>query len=472
MNHDMTREDKTMTKIILFDTYTRRKREFIPLVPGNVGMYTCGPTVYDYPHIGNLRAYFFADILRRVLEYNGFTVKQVMNITDVGHLTSDADEGEDKIELRASQTRKSALEITKFFTEVFKSDLALLNIQPPQILSKATDHIKEQIALIKKLEELSYAYRISDGIYFDTSKFPRYGEMVKIKKQRLKPGARIDFNPEKRNPTDFALWKFSPPDKKRQMEWESPWGIGFPGWHIECSTMAMHYLGPTFDIHTGGIDHIPIHHTNEIAQSEAATGKQFVRYWLHSNFLRVEGQKMSKSLGNVFTLQDLISRGYEPLAFRYLLLTSHYRSETNFTWKALGGAQVTLNLLRSHIAKWPDGGEISTSLREKFKSRINDDLNTPRGIALLWDIVRSHVTPAEKKAMLLDFDRVLGLGLKEWGLEQVNKEVPPQVQALVLKREGLRREKKWTEADAVRREILTLGYYVEDTSEGSGLRKI
>lgn len=468
----MNRENKTTTKIMLFDTYTRRKREFIPLVPGNVGMYTCGPTVYDYPHIGNLRAYFFADILRRVLEYNGFVVKQVMNVTDVGHLTSDADEGEDKIELRASQTGKSALEITKFFTEVFKSDLALLNIQPPQILSKATDHIKEQIALIKRLGELGYTYRTSDGIYFDTVKFPRYGEMARIKKQRLKPGARIDFNPEKRNPTDFALWKFSPPDKKRQMEWESPWGIGFPGWHIECSAMAMHYLGPTFDIHTGGIDHIPIHHTNEIAQSEAATGKQFVRYWLHSSFLRVEGQKMSKSLGNVFTLQDLVSRGYESLAFRYLLLTSHYRSEMNFTWKALKSAQVTLNSLRSHIAKWPDGGEISASLSEEFKNRINDDLNAPRGIAFLWDIVRSLATPADKKATLLDFDRVLGLGLKEWRPEQVDKGAPPQVQALVLKREKLRKEKKWGEADDVRREILALGYYVEDAPEGSRLRKI
>jgi len=468
----MNKKNKTVPKIILFDTYTRKKREFIPLVRGRVSMYTCGPTVYDYPHIGNLRAYVFADILRRVLEYNGFTVKQVMNITDVGHLTSDADEGEDKIELRASQAKKSAWEIAEFFTEVFKSDLNLLNIQPPHILCKATDHIKEQIALIKRLEELGYTYRTSDGIYFDTAKFPRYGKMVRSKKERLKPEARISINPEKRNPSDFALWKFSPPDKKRQMEWESPWGVGFPGWHIECSAMAMHYLGPTLDIHTGGIDHIPIHHTNEIAQSEAATGKQFVRYWLHSNFLLVEGQKMSKSLGNVFTLQDLISRGYEPLAFRYLLLTSHYRSEMNFTWEALKAAQTALNSLRSHIAHWPGGGEINASFQKEFRNRINDDLNTPRGIALLWDIVRSHATPAEKKATILDFDRVFGLGLKEWELKQIDEEIPSQIQALVLKREELRREKRWAEADNIRQEILALGYYVDDTPEGPRLKKV
>lgn len=290
-----------MKALFLFNTLTRKKEKFVPLKDKLVTMYNCGPTVYERPHIGNLRAYIFADTLRRVLEFNGYKVKQIINITDVGHLTSDADTGEDKIEKSAQEKQKSAFEIARFYEDLFKQDLNKLNIKKPFKFPRATEHIKEMINLVQILEKKGYTYKTSDGIYFDTSKFKNYGKLAGLDKKNLKPGARVEVNPEKKNPYDFALWKFSPKDVKRQMEWKSPWGIGFPGWHIECSAMAMKYLGTTLDIHTGGIDHIDIHHTNEIAQSESATGKKFVRYWLHCNFLMVEGQKMSKSLGNIRT---------------------------------------------------------------------------------------------------------------------------------------------------------------------------
>ena len=306
-------------EIKLFDTYTRSKRLFVPLESGKIKVYTCGPTVYDYPHIGNLRAYVFADILRRMFEFNGYDVTHVINITDVGHLASDADEGEDKVEASAREQKRSALEITKFYAEIFKQNLISLNIESPTVWSVATEHIAEQIALVERLEKLGYTYKTSDGVYFDTSKLSDYGHLGRLDINGMMFGARVEENREKRNPTDFALWKFSPKGKKRQMEWDSPWGVGFPGWHIECSAMAMKYLGETIDVHTGGIDHIPIHHTNEIAQSEAVTGKQFARYWMHVAFLSVDGGKMAKSLANFFTLQDLVDKGYDPLSFRYLV---------------------------------------------------------------------------------------------------------------------------------------------------------
>lgn len=462
-----------MKDLTLFNSYVRRKVKFIPLDADKVTVYTCGPTVYDYPHIGNLRAYVFADTLKRVLLYNGFSVNHVMNITDVGHLVSDADEGEDKIELRAKTTKQSAWDIADFYTNIFKEDLILLNILSPDTLSKATDHIEDQIALIKKLEELGYAYRISDGLYFDTAKFPSYGKMARLKLEALKPGARVEFNPEKRNITDFALWKFSPLNTQREMQWQSTWGMGFPGWHIECSAMSMRYLGETIDIHTGGIDHIPVHHTNEIAQSEAATGKQFVRYWLHCAFLLVEGKKMSKSLRNIFTLQDIITKGYDPLSFRYLLLTSHYRSQMNFTWESLRGSQSALSLLRSHISMWPDGGVINVSRREKFNTTINNDLDTPRGIALLWEIIKSNLSDADKKATILNLDQVLGLKLSESVSDVVSSEnIPADIQDLVSQREQFRKTRDWAGADRIRNEILTAGYNLEDTSNGVRLRKV
>lgn len=456
------------SKIYLFDTYTRRKRLFIPLEDKVVKMYTCGPTVYNYPHIGNLRAYVFADILKRTLEFNGFIVKHVMNITDVGHLTSDADTGEDKIELQAKKLKRSAWEIAEYFTEIFKRDISSLNIKPPSIWCKATEHIQDQIALIQKLEKLGYTYKTSDGIYFDTSKFPNYGYLARIKLEKQKPGIRIPINPEKRNYYDFALWKFSPKDQKRQMEWESPWGIGFPGWHIECSAMAMKYLGETLDIHTGGVDHIPIHHTNEIAQSEAATNKQFVRYWLHVAFLVVNNEKMSKSKGNVYTLKDIIDQGFDPLAFRYLLLTAHYRSTLNFTWEALRSAQVALDTLRSKLSEFPDGGKPNIKIIETFRKYINDDLSTPKAIALLWDLMKFNIPPTEKKATILVFDEIFGLGLKEikYTTNDVS-EISNEVVQLLEERKKLRLEKRWDKADEIRKKIEMLGYIVQDLPDGN-----
>lgn len=448
--------------IYLFDTYQRRKRLFVPLEEGKVKIYTCGPTVYDYPHIGNLRAYIFADTLRKMFEFNGYQVRHVINITDVGHLTSDADSGEDKVELSARRQKRSAFEIAKFYTEVFKQNLLDLNIESPTIWCKATDHIDDQIALIQLLENAGYTYLTSDGVYFDTSRVPNYGYLARLDIGGIKPGTRVDLR-EKKNPTDFALWKFSPKDKKRQMEWQSPWGVGFPGWHIECSAMAMKYLGETIDIHTGGVDHIPIHHTNEIAQSEAATGKQFVRYWLHVAFLTSYGKKMAKSEGNFITLQDIIQKGCDPLAFRYLALTSHYRSSLNFTWQGLQGIQKALMSLREKVLSWGDNnGTPDTKLLEEFRTRINNDLNTPQAIALIWEVADSSLAPEKKRATLLEFDKVLSLGLAHFPAE----DIPEEIMTLVQERESLRRNRQWEESDRLRQEILKRGYEVRDTPDG------
>ena len=455
-------------EIQLFDTYERKKRVFVPLESGKVKIYTCGPTVYDYPHIGNLRAYVFADILRRMFEFNGYEVTQVINITDVGHLTSDADEGEDKVEARAREQKRSAWEITEFYAKIFKQNLVSLNIKFPTIFSKATEHITEQIALVERLEKLGYTYKTSDGIYFDTSKLSEYGRLARLDVTGMIFGARVEENQEKRNPTDFALWKFPPKDKTRQMEWDSPWGIGFPGWHIECSAMAMKYLGETIDVHTGGIDHIPVHHTNEIAQSETATGKQFVRYWMHVAFLTVDGGKMSKSLGSFITLQDIVDKGYDPLAFRYLLLTAKYRAGLNFTLKSLSGAQEALFSLRERIAEWEDtDAKPDESLLTEFSDYINDDLNTPQAVALLWKAVGSSISPTVKRASVIEFDKVLGLNL----IVTKENSIPEEIVALITKRETLRKEKKWEEADKVRIKLESQGYKVKDTKKGSRVKK-
>ncbi|MBI3589071.1 MAG: cysteine--tRNA ligase [Candidatus Liptonbacteria bacterium] len=461
MNINQKKRKSVSGSIYLFDTYERKERLFVPLKPGRVKMYTCGPTVYDYPHIGNLRAYIVADVLRNTLEFNGYKVKQVINITDVGHLTSDADSGEDKMELSARKQKRSAFEIAELYTGIFKQNLLALNIKPPSVWSKATDHISEQITLIQRLEKAGYTYLTSDGVYFDTSRLSNYGHLARLGVAGIKPGARVDIG-EKNKITDFALWKFSPKDRKRQMEWQSPWGIGFPGWHIECSAMAMKYLGETIDIHTGGIDHIPVHHTNEIAQSEAATGKQFVRYWMHVAFLTVNGKKMAKSEHNFVTLQDIVDRGYDPLAFRYLVLTSHYRAGLNFTWPSLRGAQKALLSLREKVSILgnkkvsPDKQEL-----QEFKRCINNDFNTPQAIALLWKIADSPLTP-QKKAAILEFDKVLRLNLGYL----LSEKIPEEIRVLVQKREDLREDNKWEESDRVRQEIIKKGYEVRDTSAG------
>jgi len=455
-------------EIKLYDTYQRQKRAFIPQEPGKVKVYSCGPTVYYYPHIGNLRAYIFADTLRRMFEFNGYEVTQVINITDVGHLVSDADEGEDKVENRARKENKSAWDIANFYTEAFLQNIASLNIEHPTVLCKATEHIADQIDLVRRLEELGYTYKTSDGIYFNTLKFPDYGKMAKLDVKGLISGARVEENPEKKNPTDFALWKFSPKDEKRQMEWDSPWGIGFPGWHIECSAMAMKYLGDTLDIHTGGVDHIPVHHTNEIAQSEAATGKQFARYWLHVAFLTVEGGKMSKSLGNIYTLQDIADKGYDPLSFRYLLLTAKYRASLNFTWKSLSAAQEALFSLREAISELEDTqAEPDKDLVEEFRGYINDDLNTPQAIGFLWKMLNLSIPASVKRATIAEFDKALGLDL----LRNKDEEIPGEIKALVEKRESLRKDKKWEEADEIRIEVESKGYSIKDKKDGTLIKK-
>ncbi|MCP4707417.1 MAG: cysteine--tRNA ligase, partial [Planctomycetes bacterium] len=331
--------------IRLYDTYTRSIRDFKPLHPPNVGLYACGLTVYDYAHIGNLRTYMFEDILRRVLEINGYTVKHVINITDVGHLTSDADEGEDKMEKGSKRTGMTAWMIAKLYTRAFKDDLHLLNIHEPTIWCRATKHIQEQIDLVSCIEANGYTYRTSDGIYFDTSRLENYGYLGRLDIDGLQAGSRVDMA-EKRNPTDFALWKFSPTGEKRQMEWDSPWGVGFPGWHIECSAMSIKYLGPFFDIHCGGEDHIPVHHTNEIAQTRACYDTNLANFWLHGYFLQLNQEKMAKSAGGFLRMQMLIDRGYDPLAYRYFCLNALYRSKLNFSWESLDGAATGLNRLR------------------------------------------------------------------------------------------------------------------------------
>lgn len=457
--------------LYLYNTLTRRKEKFEPLNPPYVGMYTCGPTVYNYAHIGNLRTYIFEDILKRVLIYNGYIVKHVMNITDVGHLTSDADEGEDKIEREAKKERRSAWEIAEFYTEAFKRDLKKLNIIEPDIWCKATDHIQDFIDLILILERKGYTYRTSDGIYFDTSKVPDYGKLAGQDLENLLPGARVEYNPEKKNPTDFALWKFSPKDVKRQMEWDSPWGVGFPGWHIECSAMSTKYLGQPFDIHCGGIDHIPIHHTNEIAQSEAAYDKPMAKYWLHGEFLIMGEKRMGKSEGNFITLSDLEEKGYHPLSYRYFCFTAHYRSPLKFTWSALEAAQRALFRLYENMKKYPkEEAKYDEKYEEEFHKAINDDLDMPKALAITWELVKDDkLAPEVKRATLLQFDKVLGLSLDN--PPEIKIEIPEEIWKLVEERELARKNKDWEKADRIREEIKNRGYIIEDTPQGPRIKK-
>lgn len=465
-----------------FNTLTRKKEKFVPLEKGKVKMYTCGPTVYWFAHIGNFRTFIFEDILRRVLEYNGFQVTHVMNITDVGHLTSDADTGEDRIEIGARRERKSAWEIAEFYAKAFFRDAERLNLLRPTIVCKATDHIKDMIELVQKLEKKGFTYVTDDGVYFDTSKLKDYGKLTGMNFDRLnetlKAGARVEFNPQKRNITDFALWKFSPKDQKRQMEWDSPWGKGFPGWHIECSAMSMKYLGETFDIHCGGIDHIQVHHTNEIAQSEAATGKKFVRYWLHGAFL-VLGKKirMGKSEGNIITIQDIIDKGFDPLAFRYLCLTAHYKSQLEFTWESLEAAQKALSTLREHVRKLRESLERNEKesgrkkvFLEMFLEAINDDLDMPKALSIVWNLVRSEepMSNREKYELLLEFDKVLGLDLAK---EAKIEELPKEIEELIKEREEARKKRDWKTADEIRRKLSEMGIILEDTPEGVKWRR-
>jgi cysteinyl-tRNA synthetase len=460
----------------LFNTLTRKKENFKSIKKGPVGVYTCGPTVYWYQHIGNLRSYVFSDILKRVLFYNNYKVKHVMNVTDVGHLTSDADEGEDKMEKAVQREHKTAREIADYYWDIFRQDFKKLNIIEPNIWPKASKHIREQIALIQKLEKKRFTYKTSDGIYFNTSKLKNYGELANLKNQKLEAGKRIDLG-EKKNITDFALWKFSPPtggaspQPKRQQEWQSPWGIGFPGWHLECSAMSMKYLGEHFDIHTGGIDHIPIHHTNEIAQSEAATGKKFVNYWLHGEFLNSGGEKISKSKGGLFTLAELEEKGFNPLAYRYLLLTAHYRTPLNFSLQALQEAQNGYERLKNIIGELKDDPSTSLGVNKKylkdFEMAINDDLDMPKALSILWGLVRDKKAIGKIKT-IAQMDKVFGLNL----LKKEKLEIPKEVQKLINERETARKNKDFKMSDGLREKIKSLGYSIEDTAEGPKVKKI
>lgn len=445
----------------LYNTLSRTKEVFTPLVSGQAGMYTCGPTVYDYAHIGNMRSYVFADLLRRMLEYNGLKVTQVMNITDVGHLESDADEGEDKLVKGARREKKTPWEIADYYTQDFFASARDLNILPPTIICKATDHIREMLDFVIALYDKGYAYRIEgDGLYFDVSKLPDYGKLSRQNLDDLQAGARIEVNARKHHPADFALWKDAAPE--HIMQWPSPWGPGYPGWHIECSTMSMRYLGREIDIHTGGVDHIPIHHENEIAQSEALTGKPWVNYWLHGEFLQVDGGRMSKSLNNFFTVATLRERHYDPLAFRYLCLNAHYRTPLNFTWQGLEAAQTALMRLRQAYQKLPPAGDLSSPLLKKFQEAINDDLNVPLALSYAWEAIREE--GAGSQELLKQFDRVLGLRLDR---EIKPQTLPPELAALLAERDRARANKDWALSDELRDRLAKSGVTLKDTTEGT-----
>lgn len=461
--------------LYVYNTLTRTKEEFRPIRPGEVGLYTCGPTVYNFAHIGNLRTYLFQDILKRVLAYNGFRVRHVMNITDVGHLTGDRDMGEDKMEKGARREGKTAWDIAEFYTQAFRRDIARLNILEPEIWCKATDSIPEQIDLIRALEQKGVTYRTQDGIYFDTAKFPGYGKLSSQNLDALREGARVERNPEKRSATDFALWKLSPIGANRQMEWDSPWGVGFPGWHIECSAMSMKFLGDQLDIHCGGADHIDIHHTNEIAQSEAATGRTFFNYWMHGAFLNIlGGKKMAKSEDNFLTLENaLLKRGIPPLAYRFASFQTHYRKPMEYSDDSIQAARNGLEHLCNQVREVAKGGaahtgEAAPDFRGRFLEAVNDDLNMPRAMAVIQEMLKSGLPAGDKHAAILDFDRVLGLSLDQAAKPQ---QLPTAVQDLVEARRRARESKNWAESDRLRDAIQALGYTVKDARGGVEILK-
>jgi len=449
--------------LALYDTWSRAVRPFAPIHAEYVGMYCCGPTVYDHAHIGNLRTYVFEDILRRALARTGYNVRHVVNITDVGHLVSDADEGEDKMEKGSRRTGESAWTIARRYTDRFISDWHALNLLEPAVWCRATDHIAEQIALIVELERTGYVYRTDDGVYFDTSKQDDYGYLARLDRAGLQAGKRVAFG-GKKSITDFALWKFSPVDVKRQMEWDSPWGRGFPGWHIECSAMSAKYLGTWFDIHCGGEDHIAVHHSNEIAQTKAAHGTRLANFWMHGHFLTQDAGKMSKSGGDFIRLQTLSDRNIDPAAYRYLCLTAHYRSKLHFSWASLDAAQTALNRLRHLYTGWPEGGLVDADSVARFDAQVNEDLNMPQALAVLWELVRSDLPSATKRATVDSLDEVLGLALRGW--KPVELEIPEAVQALLDERALARAEANWAKADEIRRMLSTRGWRVDDGKDG------
>jgi cysteinyl-tRNA synthetase len=431
-------------------------------------------TVYDYAHIGHGRKYVIDDVLKRVLTANGYKVKHVQNVTDVGHLVSDADEGEDKLEKGAVKQGKTVWEIAEFFTKNFYDSMDKLNIIRPDVICKATDHIKEQIELVQKLIDKGFAYDTPEAVYFDIAKFPKYGEAFgqKLEDKKVAVRSEVQTGKHKKNPQDFALWfKRVGRFENHTMHWDSPWGDGFPGWHVECSAMSMKYLGDQIDIHTGGEDHLSIHHPNEIAQSEAATGKvPFVKYWLHTAFLTIDGRKMSKSLGNFYTVEDVEKKGLDPLALRYLYLGAHYRDPLNFTWDSLAGSQNALEKLRNQIPALKDQNDRTILSEEKqkkideyrnqFMEAVNDDLNTAKALAVLWEMLGSNIPSGDKYDLAMSFDEILGLKLSE--NPKSKTQIPNNVQILIDQRQKLREEGQYDEADKIREQIQKLGFGVSD----------
>ncbi|MEN9558111.1 MAG: hypothetical protein RL141_480 [Candidatus Parcubacteria bacterium] len=458
-----------MKDILFYNSLGRRKSVFQPITQGHAGIYTCGLTVYERGHIGNFRAFIIADVLHRILVMNGYRVTHVINITDVGHLVGDGSDGEDKMEVSSKKYAKSSWEIVEKYTNYFLEDLRHLNILPPTFMPKATDHILEQIALIQRLETKGHTYRTRDGIYFATKTLPNYGRLSGQRIDEKAVGVRVDIG-EKRHPADFALWKFSPQEIRRQMEWPSPWGVGFPGWHIECSAMSQKYLGLPFDIHTGGVDHVAVHHENEIAQVEGAYGILEANVWLHNEFLLVDGGKMSKSLGNTYSLDDIVGKNVSPLAFRYFILGAGYRVPQNFTWQGLDGAQRALNRLENIVRTWRQPTNVHKDIQERFLEKINDDLDTPGALALLWATVTDDAIPeGMRAATVIWMDDVLGLSLRDI----VGKPliIPTDIQVLLAEREQARKEKKWDISDEIRQKILDSGFLVDDTETGQVVRE-
>ena len=456
----------------IYNTLTREKEDFKPLNGTDVKIYSCGPTVYSYAHIGNFRTYIFMDTLRRVLKYNGYKLKHAMNITDVGHLESDADEGEDKMLKAAKKENKDPYEIAKFYTDAFFRDFDILNIDRPEIICKATDHIKGMLQFVKEIVENGYAYETSRGIYFDISKLDKYPVLSTRKIDEQIAGARIAVDDEKRNPEDFAIWIKAP--ENHIMKWESPWGLSYPGWHIECSAMSREYLGDEFDIHTGGIDHIPTHHENEIAQSKGANGKIPAKYWMHCNYLQVDGGKMSKSLGNVYTVSTLSEKGINPLAFKLFCFSSHYRNNINFTFEGIEATNKAYVRLKDGYNKHKEGKEdisedIINEFKTKFEEAINDDLNMPMAMGIVWDVIK-YSSKSKKLSQLLEkFDEVLGLKIDE--IDKNSIDLPEEIKELIEQRKSARENKEWELSDKLRDRIIELGYLVKDTKNGMEVEK-
>ena len=455
----------------VYNTLTRKKEEFVPIDKKEVRIYSCGPTVYNFAHIGNLRAYLFMDNLRRVLKYNGYTLKHAMNITDVGHLVSDADEGEDKMLKASRRENKDPFEIAKFYTEAFLKDMKKLNIDMPEIICPATKHIKIMEEYVKKIIENGYAYETTNTIYFDTSKLDKYGVLSNRNVDDQKAGARVELDSEKKNPTDFALWIKAP--EEHLMKWDSFFGKCYPGWHLECSAMSNHYLGEVFDIHTGGMDHIPIHHENEIAQSKGYSGKIPANYWMHVDFLQVNGGKMSKSLNNLYTLEDLEEKGYSPEVYRMFNFSSHYKKPINFTYEAMDSAKTALKRLKDGYESNVNGvddvdNSVILEFKESFLEAINDDLNMPQALSVVWDVIRYEKKSPKIAELLKNFDEVLGLNIDK--KEEV--EIPDEIVNILEERKEARINRDYAKSDELRDKLKELGYIVKDTKDGQKIEKV